>query len=147
MPARPLSPKDVVSAVFPDHSPGGHEQQGRRPAVVVGTPDASGPVRFSMIVLVPLTRDLGQDWALANPDLYPRLPAGAGNLPEDSVCLLDQVRAVDARRLKGHRGRLAEAQYRPVRNGLARLFGTAPSGVAGPPGGSTGGTRAPGGAP
>lgn len=146
MPARPLSPKDIVSAVFPDHSPGGHEQQGRRPAVVVGTPDALGPVRFSMVVLVPLTRDRGQDWALANPDLYPRLPAGAGNLPEDSVCLLDQVRAVDAGRLKGHRGRLTEAQYRPLLNGLARLFGTATSGIAAPSGLPPGGPGA-GGAP
>ena len=147
MPARPLSPGDIVSAFFPENRPWGHEQQGRRPAVVVGIPDAlGGPARFPMVVLVPLTRDRGQAWALANPDLYPRLSAGAGNLPEDSICLLDQVRAVDARRLRGYRGRLTAAQYRPLLNGLARLFGTATSGIAAPSGLPPGGPGA-GGAP
>ncbi len=31
---------DIVSALFPFHDPAGHEQEGHRPAVVVGCPSS-----------------------------------------------------------------------------------------------------------
>ena len=112
-----------MSATFPVQRPGGHEQQGYRPAVVVGLPDVLGPPRFPMVLLAPFTRDHGQAWARINPALYPPFPAGAASLPEDSVCLIDQARALDASRLAGRRGTLTEAEYAPIGAGLARIFG------------------------
>ncbi len=147
--ARPISIGDVVSATFPRPDPAalqGHEQQGRRPAVVVGLPDALGSPRYPMIFLVPFTRDHGGGWSAASPDLYPRFPAGTPGLPEDSVCLIDQARALDARRLGGRRGILTAAQYRPIEMALAAIFGLplpapVPSAPPSPPHSSgTGGT-------
>lgn len=145
--ARPLVIRDVVSATFPRPYPGGlqgHEQQGRRPAVVVGLPDALGPPRFPMVFLAPFTTDGGQAWATISPGLYPRFPAGTPGLPNDSICLIDQARALDARRLGGLRGTLTAAQYRPIEAGLAAIFGLpspAPVPSPSPPGSSgAGGT-------
>ena len=86
-------------------------------------PDVLGAPRFPMVFLAPFTRYHDQVWALASPDLYPRFPAGSANLPEDSVCLIDQARALDAGRLGGRRGTLTAAQYRPIETGLAVIFG------------------------
>jgi mRNA interferase MazF len=147
--ARDLAIKDVVSATFPQLRPGGHEQQGYRPAVVVGLPDVLGSPRYQLVFLAPFTRDHGQAWTTINPKLYPRFPAGTANLPEDSICLLDQARTLDARRLGGHRGTLTAAQYRPIETGLARIFGfplpvpaTPPASSPAPPrpGATAGGT-------
>ncbi len=46
----------------------GHEQEGRRPAVIVGVP--LGDVRYSVVVVVPLTTQFGA-WGKRNPVLYP----------------------------------------------------------------------------
>ncbi|NEP19332.1 MAG: type II toxin-antitoxin system PemK/MazF family toxin, partial [Leptolyngbya sp. SIO4C1] len=62
-----------------------HEQQGIRPAVVVG---------------------------------IPLLPAGVGNLTQTSVVLLDQIRAVDARRIVRYIGSLSEKDYQSIAAGL-----------------------------
>ncbi|MBC7542388.1 MAG: type II toxin-antitoxin system PemK/MazF family toxin [Candidatus Sericytochromatia bacterium] len=60
---------------MPTHDPAGHEQQGIRPAVVVGIPVP--PVRYPMVMVVPLTSKTG-GWQTANPTLYPVLQAGSG---------------------------------------------------------------------
>lgn len=113
---------DVVLAVFPQHIPPGHEQEGPRPAVVVGLPDALGLVRFPLIVIVPLTRDQGQPWAARNPLVYPRLPAGTSGISVASLALLDQVRAVTVWRITRHLGTLSPSVYRPIQDGLHRIF-------------------------
>lgn len=113
---------DVVFALFPAHRPGGHEQEGMRPAVVVGLPGRLGEPRFGVLVVAPLTTDRGQEWAERNPDLYPRFPEGTANLRSSSICLLDQVRALDAGRIRRYRGRLNRDEYRPVRDGLRYTF-------------------------
>ena len=113
----------MVSATFPRQQPGGREQHGYRPAVVVGLPDTLGSPRFPMVFLAPFTTDDGQAWATISPDLYPRYPAGTSGLTNDSICLIDQARALDARRLGGLRGTLTAAQYRPIATGLAAIFG------------------------
>lgn len=110
---------DVVRVTLPTHIPRGHEQQGIRPAVIVGVP--SGEVRYPMIVIVPLTT-LSGSWSDNNPRLYPRLEAGAGGLPQSSIVLLDQVRGLDLRRVLDYLGTLTAEQYAPIFEGLMQLL-------------------------
>ena len=117
-----LAAGDVISALFPEHVPGGREQQGFRPAVVVGVPERVGAPRFEVIVVVPMTTDRGQGWSGHSPALYPRLKKGTANLRSPSVCLLDQVRAIGAERVRGYRGTLDAEQYRPIHEGLLRMM-------------------------
>lgn len=55
-----LTAGDVISAFFPKHRPGGREQQGLRPAAVVGVPERLGEPCFEVLVVVPMTTDRGQ---------------------------------------------------------------------------------------
>ena len=64
------------------------EQQGNRPAIIVGVP--LGTIRYPLVVLVPLTTQVGS-WVEVNPKIYPVLSKGVGNLRQRSVVLLDQV--------------------------------------------------------
>lgn len=120
---------DVISALFPEHAPGGHEQQGLRPAVVVGIPERLGIPRFEVVIVVPITTDRGQEWSRRSPTLYPRFSKGTVKLRSLSICLLDQVRAIGAERVRGYRGTLSADQYRPIHDGLRRMMSyTADSG-------------------
>ena len=119
---RRLQMGDVLVVLLPEHRPPGHEQMGRRPAVVVGIPDLIGPPRFPVILVAPMTTAAGP-WVDAAPDLYPVLEQGEGNLPRRSVVLLDQIRAVDAWRVEGCIGTLPEDRIRQIRSVIARLFG------------------------
>lgn len=121
----------IVAALFPEHRPGAHEQEGYRPAVVVGWPALAGQPRFATLLVAPLTTDRGQDWAIASPRLYPRLPAGIAGLRSPSICLLDQVRALSMERVYRIRGELNDTQYGPVREGLRLMFGEAGKGSVG----------------
>ena len=113
---------DIVFALFPSHWPGGHEQEGMRPAVVVGLPERLGEPRFGVLIVVPMSTDRGQEWAGRSPTLYPRFREGTANLKSPSICLLDQVRALDAGRVRRYRGSLNKNQYQPIRDGLRRIF-------------------------
>jgi mRNA interferase MazF len=124
-----LAAGDVISAVFPEHVPGGHEQQGRRPAVVVGVPELLGEPRFEVLIVVPMTTDRDQGWSKRSPALYPRLAKGTAKLRSPSICLLDQVRAIGAGRVRGYRGTLTADQYRPIRDGLREMISCAEDSV------------------
>ncbi|MBD0392829.1 MAG: type II toxin-antitoxin system PemK/MazF family toxin, partial [Microcoleus sp. C1-bin4] len=50
------------------------------------------------------------------------LRAGVGNLTADSIVLLDQVRAVDIRRVLRYLGSLTAEEYQPIANGLKGIF-------------------------
>lgn len=117
-----LAAGDVISALFPVHVPGGREQQGYRPAVVVGIPERLGVPRFEVLIVVPITTDRGQGWSEGSPALYPRLASGTASLRSPSICLLDQVRAIGADRVRGYRGTLDFEQYRPIYDGLRRMI-------------------------
>jgi mRNA interferase MazF len=104
------------------HVPGGREQQGYRPAVVVGIPERLGVPRFEVLIVVPITADRDQQWSERSPALYPRLEKGTANLRSSSICLLDQVRAIGAERVRGYRGALDAEQYHPIHNGLRRIM-------------------------
>lgn len=112
----------VVTALFPIHHPGGHEQQGYRPAVVVGFPELVGTPRFDVLIVAPMTTYKGQEWAEQSPHLYPRYPVGTANLRSPSICLLDQVRALDIQRVHRYRGTLSKEQYRPIYRTLSRIL-------------------------
>lgn len=51
------------------------------------------------------------------------LHAGAGNLPCDSVVLMEQVRTIDKRRLKGRVGRLNKEEMAVAERALLISFG------------------------
>ena len=114
---------DVVFALFPGHDPAGHEQEGYRPAVVVGLPERLGAPRFGVLLCVPMTTDKGQAWAERASGLYPRYPAGTGGLRSPSICLLDQTRSLGVERVSRYRGTLSDEDYEPIRVGLGRMLG------------------------
>lgn len=115
---------DVISVLFPAHDPGGHEQEGYRPAVIVGQPERVGTPRFPLFIIAPMTTDRGQEWAEQSSGLYPRFRKGTANLRASSICLVDQVRALGPERIRGYRGTLGEEEYQPIREGLQRMIGT-----------------------
>jgi mRNA interferase MazF len=101
--AETLAPGDIVLIALPSNQPRGREQEGTRPAVVVGIPD--GQMRYPMLFVAPLTTKKGE-WVKSNLMLYPILATGIGGLTQSSVVLLDQIRAVDARRVMAYMGSL-----------------------------------------
>lgn len=123
-----LAAGDEISALFPEHVPGGHEQQGLRPAVVVGVPERLGEPRFEVLVVVPMTTDRDQGWSKRSPALYPRFARGTAGLRSPSMCLLDQVRAIGAERVRGYRGTLTAGQYHPIHAGLREMMSYAETG-------------------
>ncbi|MFE1748694.1 type II toxin-antitoxin system PemK/MazF family toxin [Coleofasciculus sp. H7-2] len=117
-----LQTGDVVTANFPRHQPRGHEQEGYRPAIVVGFPYQIGVPRFSSVIVIPMTTDRGQTWAIASPDLYPRFPAGIAGLKKPSIVLLDQVRVLDVNRIVEYRGCLKPTEYTPILAVIQRMI-------------------------
>ena len=109
-------------ARFPQHLPGGHEQEGLRPAVVVGLPGSVGTSRFPVVFLMPLTSHKGQAWAKSAPALYPLLGAGTAGLPNDSVALTDQTRPLDTSRLARYLGTLSLTELAPLQTALRAVF-------------------------
>jgi mRNA interferase MazF len=116
---------DVVTVRLPLHRPEGHEQEGYRPAIVVGVPELAGEPRFGVLIVAPLTSDRDQDWARGNRLLYPRITEGTANLRVSSICPLDQIRSLARRRVVRRRGRLSSEEFSPVLRGLLALFGQA----------------------
>ncbi|MBD2608516.1 type II toxin-antitoxin system PemK/MazF family toxin [Scytonema hofmannii FACHB-248] len=110
---------DVIIVALPAHTPRGHEQQGTRPAVIVGIPLRE--IRYPMLMIAPLTTQSGS-WTFNNPSLYPRLETGTGGLSQSSIVLLDQTRALDISRIMAYLGTLTPEQYAPIFNGLMQLF-------------------------
>jgi mRNA interferase MazF len=98
--------------------PTGHEQEGRRPCVVVAVPGNLHRVRFPVLVVAPMTSAL-----LPSQPLYPRLASGAGGLAAEGTVLLDQLLTVDVRRVKKAIGTLSQVEFLPVQDGVRALFG------------------------
>ena len=65
-----LQISDVVTAKFPSQNPSGREQEGYRPAIVVGIPSRLGKMRFPLVLVAPMTTDRGQEWAGINSSLF-----------------------------------------------------------------------------
>jgi mRNA interferase MazF len=111
---------DVVLINLPSHNPKGHEQEGIRPAVIVGVP--SGDVRYPVAIVVPLTTQFG-GWVRKNPNLYPTIQSGTAGLPQKSVALCDQIRAVDTHRVVGYLDSLSAVEFIPIVDGLRQILG------------------------
>ena len=122
MTGRALGVGDVVVARLPAQNPSGHEQEGYRPAVVVGVPAQAGTPRIPMLIVAPLTTDRPQAWATAAPGLYPALTAGRGGLPADSIVLADQLRALDATRIVRQIGTLGTTEYAGIKQAIQAMF-------------------------
>ena len=114
-----LVPGDLILVALPAHQPKGREQEGKRPALVVGIPP--GDVRYLVVLIAPLTTQSGK-WTQRNSVIYPRLAAGTGGLSQDSIVLLDQIRAIDARRMIAYLGTLTSTEYAPILAGLQHIF-------------------------
>jgi mRNA interferase MazF len=112
-------PGDIYLVVFPEHDPRGHGQEGVRPALVLAVPPKP---RFPVILAAPLTTDRAQPWVKEAPNLYPRLPGGAGGLPVDSILLLDQTRSIDAARVRRLLGTLNRKAFGPILENWVALF-------------------------
>jgi mRNA interferase MazF len=95
MTTRPLKIGDIITARFPEQKPQGREQEGYRPAVIVGFPSLLGKLRFPVIIVVPMTTYRNQSWADNAPHLYPVFPAGIAGLKSSSIALLDQIRTIE----------------------------------------------------
>ena len=93
----------------------GHEQRGARPCVVVTNPVVSSKQRFPMLAVVPLTGTPG-DGAL-----YPSLLPGSSGLRQPSWALIDQLRAVDKRRVTKVFGEISPDELADIDDGM-RLF-------------------------
>lgn len=57
---RKLRKGDIVLVALPVQNPSMHEQQGTRPALIVGMPP--GETRYLLAVVAPMTTQIGQ-WA------------------------------------------------------------------------------------
>lgn len=93
----------------------GHEQKGARPCVVVTDPEATEDQRFPMVCVVPITKTRGEG------ALYPPLSPGRSGLRESSYALVDQVRAIDKRRINRIFGQVTAGELTAIDEGL-RLF-------------------------
>ena len=121
--ARPLAIRDVIVVDLPLHNPQGREHEGTHPAVVVGFPSRVGQIRFQLLAIVPMTSDRRAPWAVANPAAYPLYPAGTARLRNDTLALIDQVRAVDMQRIRSRIGTLTPAEFAPIEAGLRTTLG------------------------
>lgn len=93
----------------------GHEQRGARPYVVVTDSAVSSDQRFPMIAVVPLTGTPGEG------ALYPGLSPGISGLRQPSWALVDQLRAIDKRRVTRAFGAVSAAELAAIDDGI-RLF-------------------------
>jgi mRNA interferase MazF len=120
---------DVVIVSLPERNPQGREQEGERPCVIVAIPDLLGTPRFPLITVVPFTDLLNEGttkhkwWVDRSPHLYPIFPKGTANLWKDCVALIDQMQAVDCRRIRAYCGKLNTTEYEPIQSGIEIIFG------------------------
>ena len=103
----------------------GHEQRGARPCVVVTNPAVSSDQRFPMLAVVPLTGTSGEG------ALYPSLLPGSSGLRQPSWALIDQLRAVDKRRVIRAFGLVSPDELADIDDGIRLFLGLTTSAGAG----------------
>lgn len=113
----------IANVRLADRVPPGRDRVGMRPSVTCGDPSPTGPTRFDVVILVPLTTHRGASWQAANPTAYPVLVAGSGGIRVDSVALVDQVQVVDSSRVVSVVGQLSAVGYGPIDTALRLTMG------------------------
>ena len=93
----------------------GREQRGLRRCIVVSSSAVTGNQRYPLLGVVPVTGTPGEG------ALYPPLEPGASGLRKPSWALIDQVRAIDKRRVRKVFGKIRAAEMESIDEGL-RLF-------------------------
>jgi mRNA interferase MazF len=69
-----------------------------------------------------MTTYKNQSWANNSLNLYPVFSAGIAGLKSPSIALLDQIRAIDAKRIINYRGSLTIEQYEIIKHGFKKVF-------------------------
>lgn len=109
---------EVFWVSLPFAGQGGHEQSGRRPAVIVQSSRAGQAL--STVVVVPLTSNMA---ALKRAHSVAVVPSAENGLTVPSVALVSQLRAVDVRRLEGKVGLIDAPTLADIETALkAMLF-------------------------
>jgi mRNA interferase MazF len=94
----------------------GHEQAGRRPALVVSSDDFNA-IRIGLVIVVPVTtakRGVRLHVAIEPPD---------GGLRKLSFAMAEQVRCVSIKRFRGHVGRVSKSKLDEVDTALREVLG------------------------
>ncbi|MBV9850364.1 MAG: type II toxin-antitoxin system PemK/MazF family toxin [Armatimonadetes bacterium] len=99
---------------------GGHEQVGRRPAIVLQDHAYAGAL--PLVIVVPLT---GATAASRFAGTLLLVPTAENGLRQESVALVFQVRALDRRDLGERLGAVGEAALAEIHSLLDRLMGRA----------------------
>ena len=95
----------------------GHEQRGARPCIVVTNPMVTEDQRFPMLAVIPLTGTPGEG------ALYPRLRPGESGINKPSWVLIDQLRAIDKRRVIRVFGVISPEELAMIDDGLQLFLG------------------------
>ena len=99
----------------------GHEQRGRRPAVILHDDHYAG--ELPVVLVVPLTTARGT-MRFAGTVLIQ--PTAENGLPQVSVALVFQLRAIDRRRIQERIGSIGEMALREILSELDKLTGRTP---------------------
>ena len=115
-----MSPGDIHWVELPPT--GGHEQTGRRPAIVLQDDDFAGGL--PLVIVVPLTSATSTLRFAGTLNLE---PTAANGLRNASVALVFQVRAVDRRTVREKLGTVESASLAEIFSLLDRLMGRHPT--------------------
>jgi|HubBroStandDraft_6_1064221.scaffolds.fasta_scaffold577117_3 mRNA interferase MazF len=110
--------RGTVVLVEPPPTSIGHEQDGRRPCVVVSDSTITSELRFPMLAVVPLTKTpLPQTF-------YPVVqPRPASGLRAVSTALPDHTRSIDPERVIKVYGAIAATELDAIDAALSRFLG------------------------
>ncbi len=120
-----INPGDIFMVVVSPQQVIGHEQHSKRPWVVVSRLRVNR--QSNLVVGVPLTttgadRDQHPPYRILIPGSEMQVEPGFTGSLVDSLALVDQVRALDKRRLGAKAGRLSLTAVASLGLGLAYIF-------------------------
>lgn len=95
----------------------GREHHGPRPCIAVSDPAVNANDHFPLIAVVPITAIAGIG------ALYPKLSPGKCGLTSPSYALVDRVRSVDKRRIRGVFGQIGRDELAAIDQGLELFLG------------------------
>lgn len=109
---------DIVLVRLPDSNESGHEQTGKRPALVVHNDATSG--NLSLIMIVPVTSN---QKTKRFPHTILVEPSAENGLDAPSVLLVFQLRAIDKKRIIKKIGVLESSIMEKINEEMKRLLG------------------------